>query len=105
MNTAVTRVWGLTLIGGIVVGTLTACVSAGTYEEARLAAQRQLQNEQRVSQGLAGSNKLLKQWIDELESSLRHTREQLTRTEKEWRETRDELLKLKIEKEQQRRGE
>ena len=47
------------------------------------------------------ANKKLKQRVEELDTALQSTREQLGRTEREWKEVRDELLKLKIEKEQQ----
>ena len=41
--------------------------------------------------------------IEGLEATLRETREKLERADRDWRETRDELLRVKIEREQQRR--
>jgi chromosome segregation ATPase len=102
MNSRVTRLAALALIGGMITGSNTGCVSGSTFEDAQRKAAYQLQNEQRIAHELAISNKQLKQRIEELETSLRTTREDLVRTERESKETRDELLKLKIDKEQQR---
>jgi|SoiMetStandDraft_2_1073263.scaffolds.fasta_scaffold550683_1 hypothetical protein len=88
MTMAVTMVW-------------SGCVSNQTFEQAQQKAYAQLQQEQQQLLELNVTNKRLKQRADELEAALQLTREQLGRTEKEWKEVRDELLKLKIEKEQQ----
>lgn len=78
----------------------TGCVSTRTFEEAQQRAYARHQEDQRQILDLTVSNKRLTQRIDELEASLQSAREQAARTEKEWKEARDELLKLKIEKEQ-----
>ena len=88
MTMAVTMAW-------------SGCVSNQTFEQAQQKAYAQLQQEQQQLLELNVTNKRLKQRADELEAALQLTREQLGRTEKEWKEVRDELLKLKIEKEQQ----
>lgn len=93
---------GLLMAGA--VAAQSGCVSSSSYELARSHAENAkllYQNEQRRAQELAATNKQLKQQIEDLETKLRTTREQLARTEQEWKEARDELLKLKIEREQQ----
>ncbi|MGH7207991.1 MAG: hypothetical protein ACREIL_01260, partial [Nitrospiraceae bacterium] len=62
------------------------------------------QNEQRRSQELSATATQMKLQIEGLEATLRDTREKLERADRDWRETRDELLKLKIEQEQRRKG-
>ena len=79
----------------------SGCVSNQAFEQAQQKAYAQHQLDQQHLLELNVANKRLKQRADELEATLQSTREQLGRTEKEWKEVRDELLKLKIEKEQQ----
>jgi septal ring factor EnvC (AmiA/AmiB activator) len=100
MTSRIIRVAALTLIAGLAGGSISGCVLGSTFEQAQREAERRLYNEQRTSQELADANKRLKQRVDELESALRTAREDLVRTERIWKETRDELLKLKIEQEQ-----
>lgn len=105
MKTWSTHLAIVTVLGGLVAATQTACVSSSTYELAKSNAENAkllYQNEQRRSQELVATNKRMKQQIEDLESNLRISREQLERKDKEWREARDELLKMKIDKEQQR---
>jgi len=85
----------------IAVTMWSGCVSNQTFEQAKQKAYAQLQQDQQRLLELNITNKRLKQRTDELEAALQLTREQLGRTEKEWKEVRDEILKLKIEKEQQ----
>ena len=91
MTIAVTAVW-------------SGCVSNRTFEEAQQRSYTQHQQDQQHLLELNVANKKLKQRIEELETALQSTRDQLGRTEREWKEVRDELLKLKIEKEQQQPG-
>lgn len=105
MKTLSTHLAIITVLGGLVAAAQTACVSGSTYELAKSNAENAkllYQNEQRRSQELVATNKRMKQQIDDLESNLRISREQLERKDKEWREARDELLRMKIDKEQQR---
>ena len=97
MNRRVTYFAALALIG---IGGLAGCVSSGTHNEAIRHAELRLQSEQRLTQELATSNKELRFRNAELESTLRSVRDQLMRTDKEWRDARDELLKIKISQEQ-----
>ncbi|MGH7251520.1 MAG: hypothetical protein ACREIK_06650, partial [Nitrospiraceae bacterium] len=90
------------VFGMMVAGVSMGCVSSNTYELAKSNAENAkllYQNEQRRSQELAGTAKQMKLQIEGLEATLRDTREKLERTDRDWRETRDELLKLKIEQE------
>ena len=84
-----------------VTATGGGCVSNQTFEQAQQKAYSQHQQDQQHILELNLANKKLKQRSEELETALQATRDQLGRTEKEWKEVRDELLKLKIEKEQQ----
>jgi hypothetical protein len=79
----------------------SGCVSNQTFEQAQQKSYTQHQQDQQHLLELNVANRKLKQRIEELETALQSTRDQLGRTEKEWKEVRDELLKLKIEKEQQ----
>jgi peptidoglycan hydrolase CwlO-like protein len=88
MTLAVTALW-------------SGCVSNQTFEQAQQKSYTQHQQDQQHLLELNVANRKLKQRIEELETALQSTRDQLGRTEKEWKEVRDELLKLKIEKEQQ----
>ena len=91
-----------TVAAGIFLGSLQlSCVTNRTFEESQERAYAQHQQDQRQIVDLKGTTRQLKDRVEELESSLQSTREQLARTEREWKEMRDELLKLKIEKEQQ----
>jgi outer membrane murein-binding lipoprotein Lpp len=92
----------LTVMGGVITGSHAGCVSSSTFEQAQRDAERKIQYEQRQNQELATSNKQLKHRLEELESAWRAAREDAARTEKLFKETRDELLSLKIEREQQR---
>jgi septal ring factor EnvC (AmiA/AmiB activator) len=86
---------------------LTGCVSSSTYELAKRDAEKAMllyQNEQHRTQELATANKQLKQQVEALQVTLKDTQEKFERADRDWRETRDELLKLKIEREQQARG-
>lgn len=87
---------------GIFLGILEmSCMANRTFEESQEKAYAQHQQDQGQIIDLRGSTRRLKERIEELESSLQATREQLARTEHEWKEMRDELLRFKIEKEQQ----
>jgi len=88
MTIAVTALW-------------SGCVSNRTFEESQQKSYTQHQQDQQHILELNVANKKLKQRVEELDTALQSTREQLGRTEREWKEVRDELLKLKIEKEQQ----
>lgn len=107
MNTRGTRIAALTVLCGIAQIVQTGCVSYGTYELTKRDAESArllYQNEHNRSQELAESNKKMKLQIEELTANLRSAREQVDRTDREFREARDELLKLKIDREQQRHG-
>lgn len=96
-----TSLMGLGILAAIVAG----CVSSGTFELAKSNAENArllYENEQRRSQELLAANKRLKLQVEELQTRLQSTRDQLQQKDKDWRETRDELLRLKIEREQQR---
>ncbi len=103
MNARLTQLAAFTCIGGIVAGLSSGCVASSTYEQAQKTAERQLLNEQRLAQDLAAGNRQMKQRIGELESTLRSMQEQLALTDKDWKDTRDELLRMKIDKEQRPR--
>jgi len=90
----------LAVLMALLLCTLAGCVSSRTYEEAQQHAYARHQEDQREILDLSVSNKRLVQRIEELEAALESAREQVARTEKEWKEARDELLKLKTEKEQ-----
>jgi peptidoglycan hydrolase CwlO-like protein len=79
----------------------SGCVTNRTFEQAQQKSYSQHQQDQQHILELNIANRKLKQRIEEVETALQSTRDQLGRTEKEWKEVRDELLKLKIEKEQQ----
>jgi hypothetical protein len=89
------------VISSVLAFLQTGCVASSTYEQAQEKAYVQHQQDQRQLLDLSVGNKRLKERVEAPESSLQSTREQLTRTEQERKEMRDELLKLKIEKEQQ----
>lgn len=93
------------VLGCSLIAASAGCVSSSTYELAKSHADNAkllYQNEQRRSQELLANEKRLKQHVEELQASLHDARDKLTRTDKDWRETRDELLRLKIEREQLR---
>jgi predicted nucleic acid-binding Zn-ribbon protein len=89
------------LLSGVVASLQTGCVAGSTYEQAQQQAYVQHQQDQRQVLDLSVANKRLKERVEELESFLQSAREQLTRTEQERKDIRDEMLRLKIEKEQQ----
>jgi predicted nucleic acid-binding Zn-ribbon protein len=89
------------VISSVLASLQTGCVASSTYEQAQEKAYAQHQQDQRQLVDLSVGNKRLKERVEALESSLESTREQLIRTEQERKEMRDELLRLKIEKEQQ----
>lgn len=89
------------VISSVLASLQTGCVASSTYEQAQEKAYVQHQQDQRQILDLSVGNKRLKERVEELESSLQSAREQLTRTEQERKEIRDEILRLKIEKEQQ----
>ncbi|MEK6526469.1 MAG: hypothetical protein AABZ22_06315 [Nitrospirota bacterium] len=106
MKTGAGRIAVMTVLGWMVAGVSTGCVSSSTYELAKSNAENAkllYQNEQRRSQELAATAKQMKLQLETLEATLRDTREKLERTDRDWREARDELLRVKIEREQQRR--
>jgi hypothetical protein len=106
MKTGSARLEVLAVLGLLVLGVSTGCVSTNTYELAKSNAENAkllYQNEQRRSQELVASAKQMKLQVEALEATLRDTREKLERTDRDWRETRDELLRFKIDREQQRR--
>lgn len=88
-----------------VLGICFGCASSGTFEQKIREADtaKQLHREREVSKILNTTNRKQQVRIEELEARLRATQEQLARTEREWREARDELVSLKIEREQQLR--
>jgi septal ring factor EnvC (AmiA/AmiB activator) len=101
----VRRAFWMLLITSVTLA--NGCVSSDTYQLAKQDAENArllLQNEQQHAQGLSEANKRMKLQIEELQATLREMKENLVRTEREWRETRDELLRIKIDREQQRRG-
>jgi PHD/YefM family antitoxin component YafN of YafNO toxin-antitoxin module len=80
---------------------VSGCVSASTYERAvQEAMQARLKNQETI-RDLAESKKQMKQRIEDLEARLRDANESLIRTERERVEVRDELLKIKMDREQQ----
>lgn len=90
---------------GMVSWAQTGCVFGSSYELARKDAENAkllYESELRRAQDLAAANKRMKLQIDDLETGFRTAREKADRLEKEYREVRDDLIKLKIEKEQQR---
>jgi len=87
-----------------VIAVWSGCVSNRTFEESQQRSYTQHQQDQQHLLELNIANKKLKQRIEELETALQSTRDQLGRTEREWKEVRDELLKMKIDKEQQQPG-
>jgi|CXWL01.1.fsa_nt_gi septal ring factor EnvC (AmiA/AmiB activator) len=103
-----TYLWDPQQVGGLAAVLLftvlaTGCVSQTSYELARKDADMatlRYQQEQERTQGLTATNKKMRQYVDELETSLRDTKERLARADKDWKDTRDELLKLKITQEQ-----
>jgi len=88
MKTGGGRIAVMTVLGWMLAGVSTGCVSSSTYE---------------LAKSNATTAKQMKLQIEALEATLRDTREKLERTDRDWRETRDELLRVKIEREQQRR--
>ncbi len=81
---------------------LTGCVSSTTYELAKRDAQNAtllLQHEQRRIQDLTAEHKRMTQRIEQLQADLQKTQQELTVRDQAWRETRDELLQLKIDQE------
>jgi predicted RNase H-like nuclease (RuvC/YqgF family) len=79
----------------------TGCVVGSTHEQAQQKAYAQHQEDQRQIVELGVANRRLKGRIEELESSLQSAHEQLARIEQERKDIRDEVLRLKIDKEQQ----
>ena len=88
-----------------VVGTSFGCASSGTFEQTLREADntKQLHREREASTILNSTIRKQQARIDELEARLHAAQEQLARTEREWREARDELVSLKVEREQQSR--
>ncbi|MGH7207586.1 MAG: hypothetical protein ACREI2_15415 [Nitrospiraceae bacterium] len=81
------------------------CVSIDDYRAAKREAERlqtQLQTEQQRSQDLETRMRQLGDKNRDLEGAVRTAREEADRQEREYKEVRDELLKFKIEQEQQR---
>ena len=89
------------VISSVLTGLQTGCVAGSTYEHAQQKASAQHQQDQRQIVELGVAKRRLKERVEELESSLQSAREQLARTEQERKDIRDELLRLKIDKEQQ----
>lgn len=104
MNRAGTRLTIFMLVGGIATMSAMGCVTSGTHEQAVRNVELRLQSEQRLAQELITSNKELRFRVAELEATLRGLREQFTRTDKDWKDARDELLRIKMEKEQSTLG-
>lgn len=106
MKTWRTGLASVGVLGVMISGASFGCVSLSSYELVKSNAENAkllYHNEQRRSQELVASSKLMKLRVEELEATLREARTQLEHTDKESRETRDELLKYKIEREQARR--
>ncbi len=89
------------VISSVLASLQIGCVAGSTYEQAQEKAYVQHQQDERQILDLSVANRRLKERVDDLESSLQSAREQLTRTEQERKDMRDEMLRLKIEKEQQ----
>jgi chromosome segregation ATPase len=89
------------MISSMLASLQTGCVAGSTYEQAQQKAYEQHQQDQTQILNLGVANRRLKERAEELESSLQSAHEQLTRIEQERKQIRDELLRLKIEKEQQ----
>jgi len=84
MKTGGGRIAVMTVLGWMLAGVSTGCVSSSTYE---------------LAKSNATTAKQMKLQIEALEATLRDTREKLERTDQDWREARDELLRVKIERE------
>jgi septal ring factor EnvC (AmiA/AmiB activator) len=85
----------------------TGCVRSGSYNALKNeldGVRLQYETEKIRAQDIRSENRKLKQEIAELDGKFRSWREQLARTEQEWKDTRDDLLRVKIDKEQQRVG-
>lgn len=93
----------LTLIVGSFALPSFGCVASSTFEQSQQKAYAQHQQDQRQILDLNIDIRRLKGRIEDLESSLKSEREQVTRIEQERKEVRDELLKLKIAQEQSAR--
>lgn len=104
MNTWRARLAMVTVLG-MVSWAQAGCVFSSSYELAKKDTENAkllYEGELRRSQDLAAANKRMKLQIEDLETGFRTAREKADRIEKEYREVRDDQLKLKIEKEQQR---
>lgn len=96
----------LRMVGALVLSVFAAagCVSSSVYERAvqdAMQAKLQEQKDQETIKDLAESNKQIRQRVEDLEARLRVANETLVRTDRDWREARDELLTLKMDREQQ----
>lgn len=96
----------LRMVGALVLSVFAAagCVSSSAYERAvqdAMQAKLQEQKDQETIKDLAESNKQIRQRVEDLEARLRTANETLVRTDRDWREARDELLTLKMDREQQ----
>lgn len=99
---------GRLIVGMMLAGTLagigSGCVSSERYELTRREAEHArllYENEQRRAQELAASNQQLKRKLQELEGRLQNEREKLERSVAEYRETRDELFRLNLDRQRQ----
>ena len=104
MNTRGRHVAVLWTACAVVVWLLPGCVSHSTYELAKRDAENArllYQNEQHRTQDLTAANKQSKVQVEALQAALKEAQDKFERADRDWRETRDELLKLKIEREQQ----
>jgi hypothetical protein len=92
---------GSTVLSAVLASLETGCVASSTYELAQQTAYAQHQEDQRQISHLTGANRKLKARMEDLEASLQSSQDQLARTEEERKAIRDEMLRLKIQKEQQ----
>ncbi len=86
---------------------MTGCVTSSAYEEARQEANAaivQYHAAQEKTLELETQNKRLRLQSEQLEASLRDTKERLVRTTQLWQDSRDELVTLKTERELHRKA-
>ena len=88
------------LVGALLVAGSLGCVRTSKYELARKDAEQARQQ----ARDLLVTQQQMQQRIQELEATLESWRTQLVRTEQDWKEVRDSLIRTRIHKELQRQG-
>ena len=88
------------LAGTLLLTGSLGCVRASTYELARKDADQARQQ----TKDLLAIQHQMNQRVHELEATLENWRTQLARTEQEWKEVRDGLIRTRIHKELHRQG-